>query len=39
MGNGAIVGAKSFVVRNVPSYTMVSGHPAEVVDEDVLWKY
>ncbi len=39
VGNGAIVGAKSFVVRNVPSYTMVSGHPAEVVDEDVLWKY
>jgi len=39
IGDGAIVGAKSFVIRNVPAHTMVSGHPAEVVDEEVLWKY
>ena len=39
IGDGAIVGAKSFVIRNVPAYAMVSGHPATVVDEDVLWKY
>ena len=39
IGDGAIVGAKSFVIRNVPAYSMVSGHPAEVVDEEVLWKY
>lgn len=39
IGNGAIVGAKSFVIRNVPAYSMVSGHPAEVIDTDVLWKY
>ena len=39
VGDGAIVGAKSFVIRNVPAHTMVSGHPAEVIDEDVLWKY
>lgn len=39
IGDGAIVGAKAFVIRNVPAHTMVSGHPAEVVDEDVLWKY
>lgn len=39
IGDGAIVGAKSFVIRNVPAHAMVSGHPAEVIDEDVLWKY
>lgn len=39
IGDGAVVGAKSFVIRNVPAHTMVSGHPAEVIDEDVLWKY
>ena len=39
IGDGAIVGALSLVIKNVPPYTLVSGHPAEVVDEDILWKY
>lgn len=39
VGDGAIVGAKSFVISKVPAHTMVSGHPAQVVDEDILWKY
>ena len=39
IGDGAIVGAKSFVIKNVPQHTMVSGHPAEVIDEEVYWKY
>lgn len=39
IGDGAIVGAKSFVITNIPAHTMVSGHPAQVVDEDILWKY
>lgn len=39
VGDGAIVGAKSFVISKVPAHSMVSGHPAQVVDEDVLWKY
>ena len=39
IGDGAIVGAKSFVISKVPAHAMVSGHPAVVVDEDVLWKY
>lgn len=38
IGDGAVIGAKSFVIRNVPAHSMVSGHPAEVVDEDVYWK-
>ena len=39
IGDGAIVGALSLVINNVPPYTLVSGHPAEIVDEDILWKY
>ena len=39
VGKGAIVGAKSVVVRSVPDHAMVFGTPAEIVDEDVLWKY
>lgn len=39
IGDGAIIGALSLVIRNVPAYSLASGHPAEVIDEDVLWKY
>ena len=38
IGAGGIVGANSYVVTNVPSYTMVSGNPAKVVDEEIFWK-
>lgn len=39
IGDGAIVGAHAFVTQNVPAHTVVSGNPAVIVDEDVLWKY
>lgn len=39
IGDGAIIGAHAFVISNVPAHAMVSGNPAVVVDEDVLWKY
>ena len=39
IGDGAIIGAHAFVTSNVPAHAMVSGNPAVVVDEDVLWKY
>lgn len=39
IGAGAIIGAKAFVTSNVPANAMVSGNPAVIVDEDVLWKY
>ena len=39
IGDGAIVGAKSFVTRNVAAYSMVSGNPAQMIEEDVYWKY
>lgn len=35
---GGIVGANSFVVTDVPPFSMVSGNPAKVVDEEVYWK-
>ncbi len=39
IGDGAIVGACSFVTSNVPANCLVSGNPAQVVDKDILWKY
>lgn len=39
IGDGAIIGALSLVIRNVPDHSLASGHPAEVIDEDILWKY
>lgn len=35
---GGIVGANSYVVSDVPAFSMVSGNPAQVVDEQVYWK-
>ena len=31
VGDGAIVGACSYVTKNVPAFTMVQGSPIEVV--------
>lgn len=39
VGDGAIIGAKSFVAKNVPAYSMVSGNPAQVIEEEIYWKY
>lgn len=39
IGDGAIIGAHAFVTSNVPANALVSGNPARIVDEDVLWKY
>lgn len=39
IGDGAVVGAKSFVVGHVPAHSMVLGYPAKVIDEDIQWKY
>ena len=39
VGAGAIVGAKSFVISRVPAHSMVIGSPAQVIDEDIQWKY
>ena len=39
IGDSAIVGALSYVVAPVKKNTVVSGNPAQVVDEDIIWKY
>ena len=39
IGDSAIVGALSYVVGPVKKNTVVAGNPAQVVDEDILWKY
>lgn len=39
IGEGAIVGAKSVVIGRVPARAMVFGCPAQVIDEEVRWKY
>lgn len=35
---GAVVGANSYVIQNVPAHTLVSGSPAKVVQKDIAWK-
>lgn len=35
---GAVVGAKSYVIQSVPAHSLVSGHPAKVVLRDIEWK-
>ena len=39
IGESSVIGAKSFVINSVPPNSMVSGHPAKVIDRDILWKY
>ena len=36
--SGAIVGANSVVVSNVPAHSLVSGYPAKVVERNIAWK-
>lgn len=38
VGRGGIVGAHSMVTKSVPAHALVSGTPASVVQENVLWK-
>lgn len=38
IGVGVIVGARSMVSGKLPNFTLASGTPAEVVDEDIFWK-
>lgn len=39
IGRAAIIGANSMVTKSVPNHAMVSGIPATVVQENVLWKW
>lgn len=39
VGDGAIIGARSMVASHIPAFTMAYGVPAQVVDEDIYWKF
>lgn len=39
IGQGAIVGAHAVVASHIKPFTMTIGNPAQIVDENVLWKY
>ena len=39
IGAGAVIGAKAVVFNNVPANSLVVGNPAEVVCDNVEWKY
>lgn len=38
IGVGVIVGARSVVSGKLPNFTLASGSPAQVVDEEIFWK-
>ena len=38
VGTGAIVGACSMVTAPVPDHVIVSGNPASIVQENIMWK-
>ncbi len=38
IGDGAIIGAHSLVLTNIPANCIATGNPAKVIDKDVLWK-
>lgn len=38
IGSGVIVGAGSLVSGKLPNFTLATGRPAVVVDEDIFWK-
>ena len=38
IGVGVLVGAGSMVQGKLPNFTLATGRPAEVVDEDIYWK-
>ena len=39
IGQGAIIGAHSVVATYIKPFAIAIGNPAQVVDENVLWKY
>lgn len=39
IGDGAIIGAHALVTCNVPAHTLVMGNPAQIIDDNILWKY
>lgn len=38
IGDGAIISANSVVTSNVPAHSIVSGNPATVIAENIVWR-
>lgn len=38
IGDGSIVGARSWVIRNIPEKTLVAGNPAMPIQKNIEWK-
>jgi acetyltransferase-like isoleucine patch superfamily enzyme len=38
IGDGAIIGARSVVTRDVPAHAVVAGNPAQIVREGATWR-
>lgn len=38
IGDGAIIASNSVVTNNVPSHCMVSGNPAQIIAENIIWR-
>lgn len=39
IGEGAVISAKAVVGSNVPPHTIVAGNPAQIIQEDIRWKF
>lgn len=39
IGDGAVIGAGSIVLSDVPSGCLVAGNPAKIIKENVYWKH
>jgi coenzyme F420-reducing hydrogenase beta subunit/acetyltransferase-like isoleucine patch superfamily enzyme len=39
VGDGAIVGAHSLIVSSIPPRSLVSGNPAKILDDNIVWKH
>jgi acetyltransferase-like isoleucine patch superfamily enzyme len=38
IGNGSIVGARSWVIKNIPEKTLVAGNPAMPIQKNIEWR-
>ena len=38
VGNGAIIGARALVTKDIPPYAIVGGIPAKIINTDLMKK-
>ena len=39
VGEGAIVGARAVVINSISNHALVSGNPAQIIYNNIVWKY